>query len=153
MSCSTNVPELCFRKNYQWNAILPRQEKLVKYMNNGMGTFSLVYIVKDDLCTLGYSTGEMSILKVLEEREAVGRWRLHSAMRCSNPHNGGDLMSDFILIECSSKNSIYCSFVSSLFQDPTVLKIQPVYVACWWFLVSCCQLSIAFLFHKAAGLF
>lgn len=154
MSCSTNVPELCFRKNYRWNAILHRQEELmVKYMNNGMGTFSLVYVVKDHLCILGYSTCEMSILKVLKERKAVGRWRLHSGVRCSNAHDGGELMSNFILIACSSRNTIYCSFVSSLFPDPTGLEIQPVYVACWWFWVSCCVLRIAILFHKAAVLF
>lgn len=113
-SCSKNVPGLCFRKNYRWNAIVPRWEKLmVKYMNNGMSAFSLVCIVKDDLFTLGYSAFpcEMRVLKVLKEREAVGRWRLQSGVGCSNPHDGGDLMSDFILIACSPRNSIYCSFV------------------------------------------
>lgn len=42
-------------------------------MNNGMGTFSLVCIVKDDLFTLGSSTCETSILKVLKERESCGQ--------------------------------------------------------------------------------
>lgn len=46
---------------------------MVKYLNNGMGTFSLVCIVKDDLFTLGYSICETSVLKVLKERESCGQ--------------------------------------------------------------------------------
>lgn len=82
---------------------------MVRYMNNGMATFSLVCIVQDDLFTLGSSAFpcEMSVLKALKEREAVGRWRLHSGVGCGNPHDGGDLMSNFILIACSSRNSIF----------------------------------------------
>lgn len=44
----------------------------------------------------------MSVLKVLKEREAVGRGRLHTRVGCSNPHDGGDLMSNLISIACSS---------------------------------------------------
>lgn len=86
---------------------------MVRYMNNAMATFSLVCIVQDDFFTLGSSAFpcEMSVLKALKEREAVGRWRLHSGVGCGNPHDGGDLLSNFILIACSSRDSIYCSFV------------------------------------------
>lgn len=78
---------------------------MVKYTNNGMATFSLVCIVKDDLFALGYSAFpcQMGVLKVLKEREVVGRGRLHSGVGCSNSHDGeGDLMSNFISIACSS---------------------------------------------------
>lgn len=58
-------------------------------MSNGVATFSLVCIVQDDLFTLGYSAFpcEMNVLEVLKEREAVGRWRLHSRVGCSNPRD------------------------------------------------------------------
>lgn len=58
--------------------------------------------MKEDPFTLGYSAFpcEISVLKVLKEREAVGRWRLHSGVGRSNPHDGEDLMSNFILIAC-----------------------------------------------------
>ncbi|KAJ7400926.1 hypothetical protein BTVI_100787 [Pitangus sulphuratus] len=71
-----------------------REKWMVKYVNNSMTSFSLVYIV-EDVFTLGYSACERS---VLEESEAVGRWRLHSEVGGGNPHVGGDLMSHFILI-------------------------------------------------------
>lgn len=75
---------------------------MVKYMNNGMTTFNLVFIVKEDLFTLGYSAFPcgISVLKVLKKREAVGRWRLHSGVGCCNPHDGEDLMSNFTSIAC-----------------------------------------------------
>lgn len=98
---------------------------MVRYVNNGMATFSLVCIVQNYLFTLGYSAFpcEMSILEVLKEREAVGRWRLHNGVGCSNPQDGGDLMSNFILIACLSRNSIYCSFVPC-FQTQQDLKFS-----------------------------
>lgn len=70
---------------------------MVKFMNRGMTTFSLLYIVKD-LSNLNIC--KMSVLKVLKEREAVGSWRLQSAVGYSSPHDGGDLISNFILIAC-----------------------------------------------------
>lgn len=56
-------------------------------MDNGMTTFSLGCIVKEDLSTLGYSPfpRKINALKVLKDGEAVGKWRLHSGVDVAIP--------------------------------------------------------------------